>query len=89
MPEIIPVLEPAAQEFTDSTAKPPFLYEMAPEKGRIIVDSVQDGEVPQPPVDVTSLEAYRFRRQFYYAAFAIPLSNTDSYSAGDRYPSSF
>jgi acetyl esterase len=55
MPEIIPVLEPAAQEFTDSTAKPPFLYEMAPEKGRIIVDSVQDGEVPQPPVDVTSL----------------------------------
>ena len=35
------------------------------------------------------VEAYRFRRQFYYAAFTIPLSNPDSYSVGDRYPSSF
>ena len=35
------------------------------------------------------VEAYRFRRQFYYAASAILLSNPASYSTGDRYPSSF
>jgi hypothetical protein len=33
---------------------------------------------------VDNLEAYRFRRRFYYAASVIPLSNLDSYSAGDR-----
>jgi acetyl esterase len=55
MPEIKPVLEPAAQDFADSTAKPPFLYEMPPAEGRMIVDSVQDGEIPQPPVDMTEL----------------------------------
>lgn len=35
------------------------------------------------------LEAYRFRRQLNYAASAILLSNRDSYSDGDKYPSSF
>jgi hypothetical protein len=31
-----------------------------------------------------SLDAYRFRRQFYYAASAIPMSIADSYSDGVR-----
>jgi hypothetical protein len=28
------VLQPAAQEFADATAKPPFLYELGPEGAR-------------------------------------------------------
>jgi hypothetical protein len=41
MAETVPVLEQAAQEFADATAKPPFLFDYAPEEGRKIVDSVQ------------------------------------------------
>jgi Bacterial regulatory proteins, luxR family len=35
------VLEPAAQEFADATAKPPFLYELGPEGARKVLDDVQ------------------------------------------------
>jgi acetyl esterase len=53
--KVIPVLEPAAQEFADATAKPPFLFDLSPEEGRKTVDSVQDGDIPAPPADVTDL----------------------------------
>jgi acetyl esterase len=53
MPEIKPVLEPAAQEFADATAKPPFLFDLPVAEGRKTVDSVQDGDIPAPAVDVT------------------------------------
>jgi len=33
-----PVLEPAAQQFADATASPPFLFDLGPEKGREAVD---------------------------------------------------
>ncbi|HEY6493956.1 MAG TPA: alpha/beta hydrolase [Trebonia sp.] len=55
MTKIIPVLEPAAQEFADATAKPPFLFDLSPEEGRKTVDSVQDGDIPAPPAGVTDL----------------------------------
>jgi acetyl esterase len=55
MTKIIPVLEPAAQEFADATAKPPFLFDLSPEEGRKTVDSVQDGNIPAPPADVTDM----------------------------------
>ncbi|MCW2892228.1 MAG: esterase [Actinomycetia bacterium] len=55
MTKIIPVLEPAAQEFADATAKPPFLFDLSPEEGRKTVDSVQDGDIPAPAADVTDL----------------------------------
>jgi len=35
------VLEPAAQEFADATAKPPFLYELGPDRARKVLDDVQ------------------------------------------------
>ena len=35
-----PVLEPAAQQFADATADPPFLFDLGPEKGREVVDQV-------------------------------------------------
>ena len=38
------VLEPAAQEFADATADPPFLFDLGPEKGREAVDQVQSGD---------------------------------------------
>jgi acetyl esterase len=55
MPEITPVLEPAAQAFADSTANPPYLFDMPVAKGRRTVDSVQDGDIPAPAADVTDL----------------------------------
>ncbi|WP_433799327.1 alpha/beta hydrolase [Actinomycetospora sp. CA-084318] len=51
-----PVLEPAAQEFADATAKPPFLYDLGPVEGRRTVDEVQKGDgVARPDADVTDL----------------------------------
>jgi len=35
------VLEPAAQEFADATATPPFLYELGPDGARKVLDDVQ------------------------------------------------
>jgi acetyl esterase len=48
-----PVLEPAAQEFADATANPPYLFDLGPEKGREVVDDVQSGEIAKPDVDIT------------------------------------
>src|SRR5450631_2932043 len=55
MTEIKPVLEPAAQQFADANANPPQLYDLPVDKGRKIVDSVQDGDIPAPPVAITDL----------------------------------
>ncbi len=55
MAEITPVLEPAAQDFADSTGTSPFLFEIPVADGRKIVDSVQDGDVPAPAVETFDL----------------------------------
>lgn len=44
-------LEPAAQAFVEATAKPPFLFQLAPADGRAAVDGVQDEEIWKPEVD--------------------------------------
>ncbi|MFJ2755183.1 alpha/beta hydrolase [Nocardioides sp. NPDC087217] len=44
-------LEPAAQAFVDATSTPPFLYELPPEEGRKVVDSVQDTPIEKPDID--------------------------------------
>jgi acetyl esterase len=46
------VLEPAAQEFADATADPPFLPDLGPEKGREVVDQTQSGEIYKPDVEI-------------------------------------
>jgi acetyl esterase len=53
MPEITPVLEPAAQAFADANANPPFLFDLPVAEGRRTVDSVQDGDIPAPAADTT------------------------------------
>jgi acetyl esterase/lipase len=50
-----PALEPAAQQFADATANPPFLFDLDPEKGRDVVDEVQSGDIDKPDVDVSDL----------------------------------
>jgi acetyl esterase len=50
-----PVLEPAAQEFADATAHPPFLFDLGPEKGRETVDDVQSGEIAKADVDISEI----------------------------------
>ncbi|MFJ9009430.1 alpha/beta hydrolase [Streptomyces canus] len=46
-----PVLEPAAQAFTEATANPPYLFDLGPVEGRKTVDEVQSGEIAKPAVD--------------------------------------
>ncbi|MGN9844626.1 alpha/beta hydrolase [Nonomuraea sp. H19] len=44
-------LEPAAQEFADATAKPPFLYELGPDGARKVLDDLQTAPVGKPDVE--------------------------------------
>lgn len=44
------VLEPAAQEFADATAQPPFLYELGPDGARKVLDDVQAAPIAKPDV---------------------------------------
>jgi acetyl esterase len=48
-----PVLEPAAREFADASANPPYLFDLGPEAGRKAVDQVQsdDSNVEIPDVN--------------------------------------
>ncbi|WP_221353798.1 alpha/beta hydrolase [Streptomyces beigongshangae] len=46
-----PVLEPAAAEFVEATANPPYLFDLGPVEGRKTVDEVQSGEIAKPDVD--------------------------------------
>jgi acetyl esterase len=55
MSHIKPVLEPAAQEFVEATANPPYLFDLPVEEGRKTVDSVQDGDIPAPAAEVETL----------------------------------
>jgi acetyl esterase/lipase len=50
-----PTLEPAAQQFADATAKPPFLFDLGPTEGRTVVDKVQSGDVLKPDVDLEDI----------------------------------
>ncbi len=58
------VLEPAAREFAQATADPPYLFDLGPAKGREVVDEVQSGEIDQPVVDIedTTVPAGPFGR---------------------------
>ncbi|HEY0500271.1 MAG TPA: alpha/beta hydrolase [Kutzneria sp.] len=49
------VLEPAAKEFAEATANPPYLFDLGPIEGRKAVDEVQSGQIDKPEVDVEEL----------------------------------
>lgn len=46
-----PILEPAAQAFTEATANPPYLFELPPAEGRKAVDELQSGDIAMPDID--------------------------------------
>ncbi|MEJ8656563.1 alpha/beta hydrolase [Streptomyces sp. MS1.AVA.4] len=46
-----PTLEPAAQEFAEATATPPFLYEIGPEAARKVLDDLQAAPVAKLDVE--------------------------------------
>ena len=46
------VLEPAAQDFAEATANPPYLFDRGPVEGRNVVDEVQSGEIEKPDVEI-------------------------------------
>jgi len=45
-----PILEPAAQEIAEATSKPPFLYELGPERARKVLDDIQAAPIDKPDV---------------------------------------
>lgn len=49
------VLEPTAQKFADDNAKPPFLSDLGPEKGRETVNTVQGGDITKPEADIEDI----------------------------------
>jgi acetyl esterase len=48
-------LEPAAREFAEATALPPYLFDHGPAAGRAVVDEIQGRPVAKPPVDMHDL----------------------------------
>jgi acetyl esterase len=50
-----PVLEPAAQDFVEATANPPYLFDMPVAEGRKTVDTAQDGDFPDPTASTENL----------------------------------
>ena len=46
------VLEPAAEDFADATANPPYLFDLGPQNGRETVDEVQSEEIDRPDVKI-------------------------------------
>jgi len=49
------VLEPAAREFAEATATPPYLPDLGPVEGRKTVDEVQSGDIDKPDVDIEDI----------------------------------
>ncbi|MDT4956375.1 MAG: acetyl esterase, partial [Pseudonocardiales bacterium] len=46
------VLETAAQDFSDATSKPPFIYELSPDKARAVLEDVQRSPIDKPDVEI-------------------------------------
>ncbi len=49
------VLEPAAQQFVEATANPPYLYQLAPSEGRKIADDLQSNPASLLEANLTDL----------------------------------
>jgi acetyl esterase/lipase len=49
------VLEPAAQEFADATATPPFIYELSPDDAREVLEGVQRSPIDKPDVEIEDI----------------------------------
>lgn len=49
------VLEPAAQDFSDGTSTPPFIYQLAPDEAREVLEGVQRSPIDKPDVDVEDI----------------------------------
>jgi acetyl esterase/lipase len=48
-------LEPAARDFAQATALPPYLFDLGPVRGRAIVDEVQGGPAAGPAAEITEV----------------------------------
>jgi acetyl esterase/lipase len=46
------ILEPEAQGLAEATSKPPFLYELGPQKARKVLDDIQSAPIEKVPVAV-------------------------------------
>jgi acetyl esterase len=49
------VLESAAQEFSDATSHPPFIYQLPPDQAREVLEDVQRSPIDKPKVDIDDL----------------------------------
>jgi acetyl esterase len=48
-------LETAAQEFSDATSQPPFIYQLSPDKAREVLEGVQRSAIDKPDVDIEEM----------------------------------
>jgi len=48
-------LDPAAREFAEATALPPYLFDLGPAAGRALVDEIQGRPVAKPAVDLRDI----------------------------------
>jgi acetyl esterase len=48
-------LEPAAREFAEATALPPYLFDLGPAQGRAVMEEIQGRGVAKPGVDIHDL----------------------------------
>jgi acetyl esterase len=53
--QLAATLEPAAREFAEATALPPYLFDLGPAQGRAVMDEVQGRPVARPGVDIHDL----------------------------------
>jgi acetyl esterase/lipase len=49
------VLETAAQEFSDATSQPPFIYQLSPDNAREVLEGVQRSAIDKPDVHVEDI----------------------------------
>jgi acetyl esterase len=49
------VLETAAQEFSDATSQPPFIYQLDPDTARQVLEDVQRSAIDKPDVDIEDI----------------------------------
>src|SRR3954451_15444167 len=49
------VLETAAQEFSDATSEPPFIYQLNPDTAREVLEDVQRSTIEKPDVDIEDI----------------------------------
>jgi hypothetical protein len=77
------VLEPAAREFADATADPPYVFDLGPKRGRQVVD---DTEIDKPVNALRAINAAGnpITRAIHHLRYALSTRRVKRSSGDDR-----